>query len=453
MLNDNNDASDATLALAPYNEKANAAIVKAVRATDWTRTAVRYGEICLTLGKPEEFTEVWSQLDLSKFPPDLNNMPWIGLYQFTGSGQRDANCLPVGDIAVSTRLAPPYQPPRASPMFYLSPCPEATPSALGPALAHPTGFRFLVNDRGSKNPRDICYWQPIAPDGYYALGICFNPREPDISKYWCVRKDLCMSVDKIRVWQEHGWQGSGSVEAPKARPDKWKDVQDGYVLLSPLAYTYGGLPAFYLRLPMACLDVEPFDFPAPQKPELDPAIVVNHKLKAGLSPVVIVPFTAIPGDASNVPDQPYTSPFYFIAAQPYYFCYNVLSPTGGGTTTTTYRVGVTKEESTTFERSTSITTNVEVGAVFEGPSASASLSMTNTFSLTQLSGRTEETSVEYSEQLIFKETARVWQWQLLTDLVVTRSDGTQIRPIAYRNQDRTNIPPPDKASPPETMKN
>ena len=117
-----------------------------------------------------------------------------------------------------------------------------------------------------------------------------------------------------------------------------------------------------------------------------------------MSPVWIVPFTAIPGDASNVPDQPYTSPFYFIAAQPYYFCYNVLSPTGGGTTTTTYRVGVTKEESTTFERSTSITTNVEVGAVFEGPTASASLSMTNTFSLTRKRPHGRETSVEYSEQ-------------------------------------------------------
>ena len=89
MRNDNNDATFAP-ALAPYNEKANAAIVKAVRARDWTKTAVRYGEICLTLAKPDEFTEVWSQLDLSTFPPDLNNMPWIGLYRFTGSGQRDA---------------------------------------------------------------------------------------------------------------------------------------------------------------------------------------------------------------------------------------------------------------------------------------------------------------------------------------------------------------------------
>jgi len=446
-----NSENDAFATVVPakeaYNYKAIETLVKAIRAKKWTQTAVQYGEICLTIGNPDHFTNSWDDLDIRAFPPDLNNLPYVALYTFGGSG--DPNCLPVGDNIVTAKLPPPYKEPPPSPMFYLSPSSAAPPDSMGPALMHPIGFTPLVSDRGSKNKRDITYWQPIAPPGYHALGICFNREKPSITNYWCVRSDLCTATDTVRVWQEHGWDGSGSVETPVVRPDAWKECPEDYILLSPLAYTYYSVQAFLLRVPVALLDVEPFDFPSPEQPKMDPKVVSGQKLPAGLSPVVIVPFTAIPTDRKNTPDQAFTSPFYFVAAQPYYYCFKSFPAVGGATETVRYHVGVTKEDSATFEKSTSITTNVEVGAVFEGPTGSASLSMTNTFSLSKHTSHTEETSVEYSMELTFPPTARVWQWQLLTDLMVMRCDGTYIKPIAYMNNDQINIPPPEASDPPE----
>jgi len=229
---------------------------------------------------------------------------------------------------------------------------------------------------------------------------------------------------------------------PEAAECLWTTIPDGQLVISPLAYCHDDVTPFMLRLPLACLSIKSFDFPGPKQPTEDHSIVVGHKLPAGLSPVIVVPYTAIPADEKSLQNQPYESPFYFVAAQPYSYCFNVFSPTGGGQTTLTYRVGVSKEESETFEKSTSITTGIDVGAFFDGPFGNASVSMTSTFSLTKHSGKTVETSYEYTENLDFPATARVWQWQLLTDIVVTRCNGTQIQPIAYMNQDRINIPPP-----------
>lgn len=437
------EADDNALASAsPYNAKANKKIIDEVEKHDWTKTPVQFGEVCLSISDPNDFVDVWDAVI-----PDqkFRSFQRVCLYSF--QGKQHAKRLPVGDAAISmTILVKGAEVPKAPPLFYLS-LPEKRSADKKPALEHPTGFRFITNDRGSKNKRDISYWEPIAPNGYRSLGICFNRREPDREKYWCVREDLCIATDKERIWHERGWDGNGSLYVPQVAPNIWETIPDGQLVISPLAYFHDDVTPFLLRLPLALLDIKSFDFPGPKKPEEDPSIVVNHNLPAGLSPVIVVPYTAIAADKKNLKNQPYESPFYFVAAQPYYRCFNVFSPTGGGQQTLTYRVGVTKEDSETFEKSTSITTGIDVGAYLDGPAGSASFSMTSTFSLTKHRSKTDETVLEFTETLEFPETARVWQWQLFTDIVVTRSNGTQLRPIAYMNQDRVNIPPPVKNEP------
>jgi hypothetical protein len=415
-----------------YNDKANQAIINAVRATNWTTTAVPFGEICLTLAKTSDFALAW-----------MTERSWNteAFYSFAGNG--DTNCLPVGDLIGTGPWQNLFDPDNAPPTFYLSLSSQAPPSGFQPALAHPTGFNWLVDDSGSRNQNNIVYWQPVAPEGYQALGICFNANEPNAENYWCVRNDLCLGVSTITVWSDAGagWNNNGNVLAPAVSQNAIDQIPDGNILLSPLSYTYDGVPAYMLNVPQAMLDVQSFDFPDPQIPVMDPKVVAGDKLPAGLSPVIIIPFSAIPTD-SNFPNQPYSSPFYFVAAQPYYYCYNVFSPTGGGQTTVTYNVGVTAEDSVTFEASTSITASVDVGATFEVENASASLSLTSAFSLTVNSNYTVNTSEEYQILLTFPIVPFVYQWQLMSDLVVTRSDGTQIKSIPYMNKDAPNLPAP-----------
>ncbi|CAN9198434.1 unnamed protein product [Alternaria alternata] len=72
------------------------------------------------------------------------------------------------------------------------------PDAKGkPAVASPTGYTLMWNDRGGGGKFDGSFWRPTAPAGYVSLGdICTSSyKDPSPNEVWCVREDLAIDSD------------------------------------------------------------------------------------------------------------------------------------------------------------------------------------------------------------------------------------------------------------------
>ncbi|WP_262510437.1 Vps62-related protein [Flavobacterium arcticum] len=74
-------------------------------------------------------------------------------------------------------------------------------------LAHPVDFKLIYKDTGSRASMDGSFWEPIAPEGYVAMGICCIPGydKPDKSLVMCLRDDL-VNAAKVGnlIWNDKG---------------------------------------------------------------------------------------------------------------------------------------------------------------------------------------------------------------------------------------------------------
>ncbi|MEM1177533.1 MAG: Vps62-related protein [Acidobacteriota bacterium] len=82
------------------------------------------------------------------------------------------------------------------------------------ALARPTDFQQVWNDKGSDSDEDGSLWIPIAPAGYVTLG-CIAQRgydTPTRSDIRCVRSDLVTEGRFSQlIWADHGSGGDNDV--------------------------------------------------------------------------------------------------------------------------------------------------------------------------------------------------------------------------------------------------
>jgi len=132
----------------------------------------------------DQFSNIWSS--------QRGEVP-IQFWQFTGDPD---GFLILGDQA--SIGGEPFDPSPVQ-LFKAMPGQEA-------ALAHPTGFTWILDDKGSGNPNDINYFWPVAPLGYSALGIAISStgEAPDPANYWCVRDDLLLPADTGPAWSDNG---------------------------------------------------------------------------------------------------------------------------------------------------------------------------------------------------------------------------------------------------------
>ncbi|KAF2519588.1 Vps62-related protein [Flavobacterium salilacus subsp. salilacus] len=74
-------------------------------------------------------------------------------------------------------------------------------------LEHPVDYKLIYTDKGSGADMDGSFWEPIAPDGYVAMGIlCVaGYNKPDNAAVVCLREDL---VEEAQVgnliWSDKG---------------------------------------------------------------------------------------------------------------------------------------------------------------------------------------------------------------------------------------------------------
>jgi hypothetical protein len=92
------------------------------------------------------------------------------------------------------------------------------PAAVVPATAMP----WVLDDHGSKNPRDVKYHWPTAPEGFHALGTAFWPDndEPGHGSGACVAAAYLEPGVTVPFWNSsnQGWSHDGSLSRVSLAP-------------------------------------------------------------------------------------------------------------------------------------------------------------------------------------------------------------------------------------------
>ncbi|HJQ38313.1 MAG TPA: Vps62-related protein [Thermoanaerobaculia bacterium] len=347
----------------------------------------------------------------------------ITFFQSNGSG---GNFLPLGDMAIVNQSLDPGSVPDTAGVLF-------APANDTSVLAHPVGFNWILNDSGSGNSRNVDYFTINPPEGYVAMGIALNSSgaQPNVNNYWCVRTDLVRAVGAQGIWSDSGqhWKHhNGDVSRPVANVP----MAEPYMLFAPptLLSAEGGTPAYAVVMEQANLQITPFDA---AQPTYDPTITTGDETSYGLTSVKIVPYTAVtdPGYLN----QSTASPFYFVAAEPYFLCTYALSTPAGGSFQVTQTVGTSQSDSNTFSQETSLTVSADVGVAYGPASASVSASYTNSFGTSVSHTSDHSTQVQTQITLNLPAKQRTWIWERQTQISVFRTDQTQLAPVTYSEPD------------------
>ena len=349
----------------------------------------------------------------------------------TGGANDLGPFLPLGDFAMPNFSTTMAAPPGYQILF--------APSKDKSVLAPPVDFEWVLDDAGSGNSHNISYYKIISPAGYVSLGMACTPGpKPDASRYWCVRSDLVRAVGGRVIWTDSGqrWtHHNGTISAPVPNIA----MPEPQMLLAPQTFLSAEAwsPAFAVVLEQADLlkDTQTFDADAPK---YDPSIYSGTVTQYGLKSAKIVPYTAV-ADPGLV-DQSTTSPFYFVVAEPYWACIDVLSTPQGGDFQLTKSVGTAQQDSATFSRNTSLTVSANVGVSYDGVSGSMSASYTQAFQVTKSQTTSGSTEVQTQVTLTFPKQPQTWIWERKTQIAVFRYDTSQIAPVTYSLPDITFIP-------------
>lgn len=406
-----------------FDDAAVAAINQAIIAANYAQNGVVFEpfHVLVTQGSVA-FSNMWNS--------ERGDTPITFLRYNTGS---TGQYLPLGDIAVIGSPAP------APPGVMLF-----APSAAHPdALAHPTGFQWILDDSGSGNPRDISYFRMIAPPGYSPVGICFSGGDvPDAQNYWCVKNQYLQAVTYQTFWSDSGshWkQHNGNLNAPSFAGNPPTASPGKMIMLPPTFLSdedSGNEGAFGLVVASANLPIQTFQPPAPV---YNPDIVDGDTTTCGVTSVKVLPYTAVSADAGYL-GQSITSPFYYVAAEPYWVCMDVFPTPKGGSFTEQETIGTSESQATTQQQTTSLTIGAEVGVEYGPASASVSTSFTKEFSLTV--ERTENHSSETTNTVTinYPEQPVTWTWQRQTQIALFRTDLSQLPPATYGNSDLRFVP-------------
>jgi hypothetical protein len=424
------------------DEQAAAAIRSAIKVGNFAENGVSFGKFKIkVVPAKNNFTAIWWTEDADGGP---KGSP-IAFYKYTGN---TAPYLPLGDVVALESAAAWIKnggqlwPVTGGGVMLFAPGDDAPD-----IFAHPTGFSWILDDKGSGNSHDVAYFRMNPPDGYEALGICFSDGDPDVNNYWCVKRKYLQIARSVEVWSDAdaGWKShDGNVRAPAfspvSDPPPLADLlPNDIVILPPTFLSQEDLAnetPFGLIGQQAALPVLPFN---PPDPPYDPNIRSGKTTDYGVGPVAIVPYTAIPADA-GFGEQAVETPFYFIASEPYWKCTETLSTPEGGSIKFGVTMGVSETQASSFTESTSMTIGCEVGAKFGDFSSKVTASFTQAFSLTTSESATHSTSKLVEKTVNFPKQPTTWIWDLQTQVAVFRNDGTQVSVAGYGNNDQRFVP-------------
>jgi hypothetical protein len=404
--------SQFTISLADSRPDAKAvqAIVNAINALDLTQGIVFKPFRIAVL--PETFRNFWNST--------RGDTP-ITFFQSNGSG---GQFLPLGDMAITGQSLGLGAVPTI-PGVLFAPTPD-DPTAL----AHPLSFNRILDNSGDFDPRRIAYFSMNPPAGYVAMGIAFSgDAPPNVNNYWCVRSDLVRPVNPRLFWND---QGSHWVNADGNLSEAIANlpIDEPNMLYAPPTLISVGMQAYVLVMEQAELAITQF---GPTQPPYDSTLTATDETSYGLKSVKILPYNAVPDP--GFPNQSTTSPFYFVAAEPYYRCTQVLPTPLGGSIEVTKTVGTSQSDSNTFSQATSMTVSADAGIKFGPLSPHVSASYTKSFSTSVSHTSDHSTQVQTQITLKLPDKERTWIWQRQTQIAVFRTNHTQLTAVTYSQDD------------------
>ncbi|MHA7271312.1 Vps62-related protein [Arthrobacter sp. HLT1-20] len=386
-------------------------VAAAIAAADYANKGAPFDPFLIKFADPTKFVNGWSA-------QRGNAITFYGEY-----GGDSTNFSPLGDFAAVNSTAI-----QKTPIMLLAPM-----QGREDALARPTGFTWILDDAGSRNSNDIAYFWPTAPDGYQALGICvgFNGKSPDPSNYWCIKTEYLQYTPTQEFWSDSGshWtEHNGNLSVPSLAG---QSVQNDKFLLAPttmLSDEHGDLPntSWCLVLTKLMLPVAGADVPFPV---YDPHNADGTKTSPGLGNVAVLPSIMV-NDPAAV-----SSPFYYLAAEPSWFCIRTFSSPEGASITQSFTVGSSQSSSTGFQHTTSLEVGAEVGIEVGSYSAKASVKYTDEMQLSGSISTTTDSQTTTSLTTPIPKADIAQLWQRLTDFVVYRTSGNVMSVVTFETSD------------------
>lgn len=352
---------------------------------------------------------------------------------------------PAGFFALGSIGVANYDSPNGK---FASMCVKAATTVGGkPALAAPTGWTFIWNDKGSGANDDGSCWRPIAPEGYVALGDVFvagyNP--PSGQQVMCVAKELVYEgrIGNL-IWDDAGSGadrdfGAWQIEAGRA----FLDTPDGVFAVNSFvgrdshAKPDSSAVAWNLLLPLPT-----FEAGGPEKPVLKSRTKPPAHTTPVVDRIVTVPFTAVVDNDKTLQWRVENSPFYTVERSVDYalvlFIDNTTKTQQSASTAIT--TGVSRESSETFSITTGITVSYESGIDAGGfstkvtASLSIELGYSSTTAVTQFRSETDEAI------LVAAPDHAAALWTESDSLRVRRADGGAVgAPLSFDTTDTAYV--------------
>lgn len=282
--------------------------------------------------------------------------------------------------------------------------PNKPPVGGKPAVANPTGYTQVWNDRGSGARKDGSFWRPTAPPGYVSLGDVaqIGYDAPDVNKIWCLRSDLVAdgTYGPDEIWDDRGSGAKGDVSIWAVVPNSLGI--GGSEKLPTLAGTFrsnGGYSQPDTGVALVPVLLIPKDFTRFEAPV--PTITADSLPSAGDTFAetkqcqVTMPFTAFfePTDRRSLDN--IRDPFCTVDRSISWSVIGVYVNNSGGTITrsTTVKTGVTHEESTEMTHSAGVEISAKQGIGL----ASYSVSLNYQFTYSSSSSFSEYEEREITE--------------------------------------------------------
>ncbi|MEZ4644142.1 MAG: Vps62-related protein [Chloroflexota bacterium] len=304
------------------------------------------------------------------------------------------------------------------------------------ALAYPTGYNQIWNDRKSGADSDGSFWEPIPPAGYKALGcvIVNNHSQPALDQIVCVREDLVtLGVVGSRIWGDWGSGAASDVTL-------WQIVPTSPPVDSKLSYiTSGSFCGHNSYADMLSSNVAyalavqlPIDSnnPPTTSPVLTGTREPDPKTPPQLDAVSYLPCIMVQDDAyrNRLQAQVTDTPFYKLEKYVFYKLQSFDTNSGeGGEVSFSATVGMSTTEQTTVTNTIgiSMTAGYSSPNTTGGPSFSVTVSysfaLSESFSTTLMQSQTRTRTYPIPKDGAGALYSRTYEYQL------KRADGTIIK--------------------------
>lgn len=304
------------------------------------------------------------------------------------------------------------------------------------ALAHPVSYNYIGQ----------AIYEPVAPDGYVALGMVVGTetQPPPLTDIVCVRRDLtiageCASAplsnlhDQISPTRFVYWK----IQPPDAGPHPKAYLTPGTFLMTPLAWNapvsvpVGKVVMNVLKVNLPLLSESPSQSFLPKLENYDTPPDRTIPL---FSRALLLPYTTVK-DMEYLSDAAWRikySPMYRLEREVYYrrLFHNHNQTSVIQTNTHVTRSGITSEQSESYWNETGIALSVEAGVSIKAFEAKVTATVSQSLGHSSMTSVSEFIETEISKSIDTPPGKAAALWQQYNRYVLYRHNGAELEAVA-----------------------